>query len=31
MKKHVDVDHFALMKKLAKYLTIVLAKVPFDY
>jgi hypothetical protein len=30
MKKHVDVDHFALMRKLAEYLTIVLTKAPFD-
>jgi hypothetical protein len=30
MKKHVDVDHFALMRKLAEYLTIILAKTPLD-
>jgi hypothetical protein len=30
MKKHVDADHFALMRKLAKDLTIVLTKVPLD-
>ncbi len=30
MKKHVDVDHFAFMRKLVEYLTIVLAKVPLD-
>jgi hypothetical protein len=30
MKKHVDANHFALMRKLAKDLTIVLAKAPLD-
>jgi hypothetical protein len=30
MKKHVDANHFALMRKLAKDLTIVLTKPPLD-
>ncbi len=30
MKKHVDVEHFALMRKLIKCLTIIMAKAPLD-
>jgi hypothetical protein len=30
MKKYVDVNHFALMRKLVEDLTIVLAKAPLD-
>ncbi len=31
MKKHVDANHFALMKKLVEDLTIILAKAPLDW